>query len=71
VAIAHARFERKRIDSVIAALVGVGRGYDVEVDHVARMIRIVATIAQSPPQNPSTRSSLNASCCGFTVKVSK
>lgn len=41
VAIPHIRFEQKRVDSVIAAIVGVGRGYDVQVDHAGRMIRIV------------------------------
>ena len=53
VAIAHARFERKRIDSVIAALVGVGRGYDVQVDHVSRMIRIVADADNGPAAVPA------------------
>lgn len=40
-AIPHLRFERKRIDAVIAALVGAGRGYDVQVDHAARLLRVV------------------------------
>lgn len=48
VAIPHIRFEQKRIDSVIAAIVGAGRGYDVQVDHTARLIRIVP-LAQIAP----------------------
>ena len=46
IAISHSRFRSKRIDSVIAAIVGVGRGFDVQVDHATRRIRIVrASIA--------------------------
>ena len=40
-AIPHQNFDDKRIDSVIAAVVGAGRGFTLEVDHVARRIRVV------------------------------
>ena len=40
-AIPHQNFEDKRIDSVIAAVVGAGRGFHLEVDQVARRIRVV------------------------------
>jgi len=44
-AVAHLRFRNKRIDSVIAAIVGTGRGFDLQVDHMTRRLRIVrATI---------------------------
>lgn len=41
VAMPHQTFDGKRVDSVISALVGEGRGYRIEIDHVARRIRIV------------------------------
>lgn len=40
VAHAHNRFSEKRIDSVIGALIGSGRGFDIEVDHVERQVRV-------------------------------
>ncbi|MYB34924.1 MAG: hypothetical protein F4X92_07350 [Gammaproteobacteria bacterium] len=46
VALPHMRFENKRIDSVIGAIVGTGRGYDVQVDHAARLIRVVPSLRQ-------------------------
>ncbi len=41
IAIPHESFSSKRIDSVIAALVGAGRGYHLQVDHLARLVRVV------------------------------
>lgn len=49
VALSHIRFDEKRIDSVVAALVGVGRGYALEVDHTARLIRIVPAVQAPAP----------------------
>ncbi len=40
VAHAHNHFEEKRIDSVVGALIGAGRGFDLEVDHLARRVRV-------------------------------
>ena len=40
-AMPHHRFDGRRIDAVIAAIVGVGRGYGLEVDHGARLVRVV------------------------------
>ena len=40
-AFVHNRFEQKRIDSAIAAIVGVGRGFEIDVDHLSRVIRII------------------------------
>ncbi len=40
-AIPHLNFDDKRVDSVIAAVVGAGRGFHLQVDHVTRRIRVV------------------------------
>ncbi len=40
VALSHDRFDEKRIDSVVGALIGSGRGFDLEVDHVERQVRV-------------------------------
>ena len=54
VAIPHESFNRKRVDSVIAALIGEGRGFYLHVDHVARRIRVVP-ISPAIPVAPSVR----------------
>ena len=50
--IPHQTFVKKRIDSVLSAVIGAGRGFTLEVDHVARQIRVVQIL---PVNSPSTR----------------
>lgn len=59
-AIPHQQFDTKRIDSVIAAVVGAGRGFGLEVDHVARRIRIVPLRAPAPVPKQVSRRPLRA-----------
>lgn len=40
-AIPHQDFFEIRIDSALSAVIGAGRGFTLEVDHVARQIRVV------------------------------
>ena len=54
VAHAHNRFTEKRIDSVVGALIGAGRGFDIEVDHVERRVRVHPIDAQ--PAAPARES---------------
>ena len=59
-AIPHQNFAEKRIDSVIAALIGAGRSFAIEVDHVARRVRVVPilpadTPVQEAPADPPPR----------------
>ena len=51
-AIPHQYFSEKRTDSVISAVVGAGRGFTLEVDHVDRQIRVVPIL---PIDSPSAR----------------
>lgn len=61
-AISHQNFAEKRIDSVISAVIGAGRGFTLEVDHVARQIRVVPILpVESPSARPPFRRYLQAS----------
>ena len=61
-AISHQDFSEKRIDSVISAVIGAGRGFTLEVDHIARQIRVVPILpVESPSARPPYRRYLQAS----------
>lgn len=49
IAIPHEAFDGKRLDSVLAAVAGAGRGFRLEVDHTGRRIRIVPLRRVAPP----------------------
>ena len=55
IAIPHETFDGKRVDSVIAAVVGAGRGFRLEVDHAGRRIRIVPVGRTAPATEPVRR----------------
>lgn len=58
----HQKFAEKRIDSVISAVIGAGRGFTLEVDHVARQIRVVQILpVELPSARPPYRRYLQAS----------
>ncbi len=60
-AIPHQDFAEKRIDSVISAVIGAGRGFTLEVDHVARQVRVVPVLAvETPSARPPYRQYLQA-----------
>lgn len=48
-AIPHQNFAGKRIDSVVSAVIGAGRGFTLEVNHVARQVRVVPILPVDTP----------------------
>lgn len=61
-AIPHQNFVEKRIDSIISAVIGVGRGFTLEVDHVARQVRVVPHHpVETPSASPTIRRYLQVS----------
>ncbi len=52
IAMSHLAFEGRQLDSVIAALVGDGRGFAVEIHHVTRTVRILPALQAVPSGEP-------------------
>lgn len=48
-AIPHQNFAEKRIDSIISAVIGAGHGFTLEVDHIARQVRVIPALAVETP----------------------
>lgn len=53
IAVPHLEFDSLRIDSVVSAIVGAGRGWEIQVNHVSRTVRIVPAIFPEPRESVS------------------